>query len=256
MKKIFVLFVVFTLLFAALSSCGKESEYKKWEAELDLPVQQMNTDAGKMATIAQKVDRIWQSNNYSYYASKADNEFNNLVEQKESLSTSLSGIKEKLNRLKGTIPECSAQEKVSATYKLELADNVLAAFVECHVNMAFISLPSQKFLTDFNKSKTEFDSEYKENTGITRIEPINGGALMENNNNNGNDRKSIIIFVTIVVIGVLILFGLISSGNSSSNYEYNRNDKYYRNNDTNNDGKIDGNEFHNAVDDWMNDHGY
>lgn len=41
-----------------------------------------------------------------------------------------------------------------------------------------------------------------------------------------------------------------------SNGNYDKNDKYYSDNDYNNDSYIDGNEFQGAVDDWMDDHGY
>lgn len=42
--------------------------------------------------------------------------------------------------------------------------------------------------------------------------------------------------------------------NSSGNYD--KNDSYYKNNDSDNDGYIDDKEFQNAVGDWMDDHGY
>lgn len=42
----------------------------------------------------------------------------------------------------------------------------------------------------------------------------------------------------------------------SKSGNYDKNDKYYSNNDANNDGYIDDKEFQNAVDDYMSDHGY
>lgn len=42
----------------------------------------------------------------------------------------------------------------------------------------------------------------------------------------------------------------------STSGNYDKNDKYYSNNDANNDGYIDDKEFQNAVDDYMSDHGY
>ena len=64
----------------------------------------------------------------------------------------------------------------------------------------------------------------------------------------------IILAIVIIIIFVASVAG--SCDNSSSKYEYDRNDKYYRNNDYNDDGKINDYEFQNAVDDWMDDHGY
>ena len=66
------------------------------------------------------------------------------------------------------------------------------------------------------------------------------------------------------VIAAIVLLAIIgactddggSSGNSNTKYEYDVNDKYYRENDHNKDGKISDKEFQDAVGDWLDDHGY
>lgn len=41
--------------------------------------------------------------------------------------------------------------------------------------------------------------------------------------------------------------------NEETAYGYNKNDPYYSTNDHNHDGKLNGNEFQDAVNDWMDD---
>ncbi len=68
---------------------------------------------------------------------------------------------------------------------------------------------------------------------------------------------------TIAVIAVLTMYSLSAIGcgssskrSSTGNGNYNKNDSYYSNNDSNKDGNINDKEFQNAVGDWMDDHGY
>lgn len=58
-----------------------------------------------------------------------------------------------------------------------------------------------------------------------------------------------------VLLGAVMLCGILSGcGGNGGNYD--KNDKYYNNNDHDNDGYINDNEFQDAVGDWMDDHGY
>lgn len=55
---------------------------------------------------------------------------------------------------------------------------------------------------------------------------------------------------------MFIIDFLYFSNHSGSSGNYDPNDEYYKNNDSDNDGYIDDDEFQNAVGDWMDDHGY
>ena len=61
------------------------------------------------------------------------------------------------------------------------------------------------------------------------------------------------VFVTLC----LGLYAAMAIGSvSSSSWNYDKNDKYYSNNDHDNDGYINDDEFRDAVGNWMDDHGY
>ena len=61
------------------------------------------------------------------------------------------------------------------------------------------------------------------------------------------------VFVTLC-LGLYVAMAIDSGSSSSGNYD--KNDKYYSNNDHDNDGYINDDEFRDAVGNWMDDHGY
>lgn len=70
--------------------------------------------------------------------------------------------------------------------------------------------------------------------------------------NTPNTKLWIVVLIFLIVIGLLVA----SSSDSGSEYEYNKNDKYYSSADKDKNGKLNGNEFQDAVGRWMDEHGY
>ena len=59
-----------------------------------------------------------------------------------------------------------------------------------------------------------------------------------------------------LLLAVLMIFSITAFTGCSSSGDYDPDDKYYADNDHDNDGRINDNEFQDAVGDFMDDNGY